>query len=637
MNFTNSNSGNGTVNNVDSTAFNNSAQAAINMSNVSTATFTNLDVIGNGGAGGAQVGINGNVVSNLTIANSTVHGFGDTAGEGNVKLFNLTGTSSITNSIFSFLVGDASGGENLFEIRNTSGSLNLTMTGNVFKDTRSSTFGSGGVAITAAGNAVVTANIFNNDFTNLKTSGVEGFARDTSTLNANITDGGVVGNGNIFDPQGGTGRAVGLNAEDTAILNFNINNNAKVYGSGGPVVNIFGINNAQIQGRINNNGDMRGGGISTPGSIIFIHPEDSADAVVQVNGNTLTMAGQDPAIQALTHGDGAGPSPDNATLKVTITNNNVTLAGSSVVGDQVVAIDVRSGSNAGDVTQTWLNIANNTVTLLDPANDFAFLLREGSATSQIYLQNMGAGANNQARAESTWINNGNTPANAALVFSLDAGGAPAYATPPGGSVPLPSNPLMAAIAPDLPPVDDGGVIVTPGQGGEEQDPVEDGTGGGGTGDPGEDGGTDPQGETPPTGDTPPPPPPVVQDDGIVSQSELDLIVEAAIQRWVDAGATGRADRGDARRLGHRRRHDRVSISAQATPARSGSTATAPAMAGSSIRRPARTASSRARAAGCTADPGGAAEHGSTSSPCSCTSSATRSASRTATCPATRRS
>ena len=204
MNFTNSNSGNGTVNNVDSTAFNNSAQAAINMSNVSTATFTNLDVIGNGGAGGAQVGINGNVVSNLTIANSTVHGFGDTAGEGNVKLFNLTGTSSITNSIFSFLVGDASGGENLFEIRNTSGSLNLTMTGNVFKDTRSSTFGSGGVAITAAGNAVVTANIFNNDFTNLKTSGVEGFARDTSTLNANITDGGVVGNGNIFDPQGGT-------------------------------------------------------------------------------------------------------------------------------------------------------------------------------------------------------------------------------------------------------------------------------------------------------------------------------------------------------------------------------------------------------------------------------------------------
>ena len=48
---------------------------------------------GNGGAGGAQVGINGQNVSNLTIANSTVTGFGDSAGEGDVKLWNLSGTS----------------------------------------------------------------------------------------------------------------------------------------------------------------------------------------------------------------------------------------------------------------------------------------------------------------------------------------------------------------------------------------------------------------------------------------------------------------------------------------------------------------------------------------------------------------
>src|SRR5207247_4211804 len=77
MNFTNADSGEGTVNNIDGPTFNSAAQAAINMSGVSTAAFTNLNVNGNGGTGGVQVGINGQTVSNLTIANSTVSGFGD--------------------------------------------------------------------------------------------------------------------------------------------------------------------------------------------------------------------------------------------------------------------------------------------------------------------------------------------------------------------------------------------------------------------------------------------------------------------------------------------------------------------------------------------------------------------------------
>src|SRR5260370_38057632 len=71
MNFTNPNSGNGTVNNIDNSTFNSGAQAGINLSSVSTATFTNLNMNGNGGAGGAQVGLNGQQVTNLTSANST--------------------------------------------------------------------------------------------------------------------------------------------------------------------------------------------------------------------------------------------------------------------------------------------------------------------------------------------------------------------------------------------------------------------------------------------------------------------------------------------------------------------------------------------------------------------------------------
>src|SRR5262249_46813558 len=103
MNFTNPNSGNGTVNNIDNPTFNSAAQAGINMSSVTTATFTNLQITGNGGPGGAQVGINGQNVSDLTISGSTVAGFGDQVSEGDLRLWNLSGTTALTNSTFSFV------------------------------------------------------------------------------------------------------------------------------------------------------------------------------------------------------------------------------------------------------------------------------------------------------------------------------------------------------------------------------------------------------------------------------------------------------------------------------------------------------------------------------------------------------
>jgi hypothetical protein len=444
MNFTNPNSGNGTVNNIDNSTFNSGAQAGINLSSVSTATFTNLNMNGNGGAGGAQVGINGQNVSNLTIANSTVTGFGDNVGEGDVKLWNLSGTSSVTNSNFSFKTGDTTGGENLFEVRNDTGTLTLNVTGNTFSNTMDSATGSGGIAITSTGTATVNLNASQDNFLKLKTSGIETIAKQTSTMNVNITDGGTAGNGNVFDPGAGNlGRAIGLNAQNTAHLNFNINHNLKIYGNGGPVINVFGINTATIQGRIDNNADIQGGGVGSTGSPIFIHPEDASTGVVEIIGNTITKSGKDPAIYATPHGDGSlGPSTDNGSLDITIKNNNITLAGSGTPGSGTVGIDVRAGANAGDLTTTYADISGNHVTLAAPADDIAFLAREGSSTSHLYLQGFTTDVN------TTWNNRGNTPLNSTFVFN--AGGAPAIAGVPaghnGGNVITPSNPtaLFAA-------------------------------------------------------------------------------------------------------------------------------------------------------------------------------------------------
>ncbi|WP_051355474.1 hypothetical protein [Mesorhizobium erdmanii] len=420
MNFTNANSGNGTVNNIDDPTFNSAAQAAINMSGVATGTFTNLNVVGNGGAGGAQVGINGQNVSNLTLANSTVTGFGDAAGEGNVKLWNLSGTSAITNSTFGFVPGDTTGGENLVEVRNNTGTLTLNISGSTFQNTRDSTSGSGGFAITTIGSAVATVNVSNSTFTNLKTSGVEAFARDTSTLNVNITDGGTAGNGNTFTTGGTTeaftGRAIGLNAEDTAQLNFNINRNKKIYGFGGPVINIYAQDNASIQGRINNNADIENNATGTnfAGSPIYIHPQDNATGVVEVIGNTIINNGQDAAISANVEGDGI--SRFNASLDLTIQNNNITLAGRNLNANSFNnAILLSSGASDNDATILTVNLQNNVIAPASingtTGNVGLAIENTGGVNSHLYMEGF------TTDPTTTWNNAGNTPVGS--VIELD--------------------------------------------------------------------------------------------------------------------------------------------------------------------------------------------------------------------------
>ncbi|MGX8010565.1 beta strand repeat-containing protein [Mesorhizobium sp. ORM8.1] len=433
MNFTNANSGNGTLNNIDGPTFNSAAQAAINMSSVSTATFTNLNL-----NGGAQVGINGQNVSNLSIANTTITGFGDAVFEGDVRFYNLTGTSSITNSTFTFAAG--AGGDNLVDIRNDSGTtLTLTVSGSTFSNTRNSANGAQGLSFEAFGNANATLNVWNSTFSNLKTSGVEGFARDTSTLNVNITDGGVAGNGNTFDPGGTTtqtGRAIGLNAQDTAQLNFNINRNKKIYGHGGPVINIFSIDNATIMGRIDNNADIQNNatGSNFAGSPINISTEDNSTGVVEVIGNAIINNGQDAAISAGVTGDGI--SKFSASLDITIQNNNITMAGYNTGVDTFNnGILLSPGALPADLTTLVANLQNNTISGITAANGDAALVNEntGGAGSHLYLEGF------TVDTATTWANRGNTPTTPVL----DANAPGSSAIPVGhngGHTKTPTNP-----------------------------------------------------------------------------------------------------------------------------------------------------------------------------------------------------
>ena len=295
--------------------------------------------------------------------------------------------------------------------------------------------------VTAVSSAVVNLTVKSSNFVRMKTVGIATFARDNSTMNVDIVGGGVNANGNTFDNQGNLGRAVDLNAEDTADLNFNINNNPKIYGRGGPVINIFGINSAAIQGRISNNPDIRAGGNGQPGSPIFVHPEDNATGIVEILNNAISQIGNDPGIFATPHGDGG--LNHSATLDLTIRLNSLAIASTDPGG--VVGIDTRAGSNAGDTIKTCVNVQSNAVTLGSSGADFGWLAREGSSTAgnNLYLEGMVAGASNNARAVNTWNGRGNSPVGSAI--AIDAGGAAAYSAPPAGApyngvCRVPSNP-----------------------------------------------------------------------------------------------------------------------------------------------------------------------------------------------------
>jgi hypothetical protein len=448
MNFTNANTADGTCTNVDAAAFNNACQAAINMDTVTTATFDNLSM-----NGGTQVGINGRTVSTLSILNSTVQNFGDEPNENDVRLFNITGTATITNCDFSFAAGDATAGESLVDIRNiTSTALTLNVDGdpansnvNNFTQTQASANGSYGLTVTGASSANVTVNVRRSNFLNIRTAGIATFARGTATTNVNITGAGNTANGNTFNPGFPLlGRAIDLNAQDTAALNFNINENPIIYGTGGPIINIFGTVNAQINGHIRNNPDIRNAtdtiGALAVGSAIYFHPEDSADGRVEISGNNIPKVGKDQAILLLNHGNGAALL--DGIIDGIVANNTINLTGANANNS---AIYLNGGANAGDQNKVCGYIHNNAVTT-GLASHFAFVVFVGSAGSDVFLQNFSVDAtgtyNNVANGPNTETGPGSV-----AIEGGDHAAKPAAGNPPfNGTCRAPTNAVAMLMA-----------------------------------------------------------------------------------------------------------------------------------------------------------------------------------------------
>lgn len=400
MNFTN----NGTSN-LDPAAVagdclngaNVNAAAAIDLQTVNGVTLANIAI-----SGGVQIGLNGKGVSNLTMNNSSIQNVGDEVLEDGFQVSNLSGTCSISNSSFT---GNF---HRQFEVQNSAGTLNLTVTGSTFDRLTYVSTSAQGVLIAGRLTASITASIKSSLFQNNFGSAV--FAQSIDNANVNVTIGSagtstIPAEGNTF-----TNNSLGfqVTADNASTMNFNIGNNIctvtaavtsgatpfsirKGTGSTGSVTGTVGYNtigNSVAQSGNNCSGcnglsitdEGSGGGMNVVvrNNLIQHVNQRGIEAIMQLNDLMSiivinnTIQSPDATIGQAIFGQAGNDATDNGTLCMEIQGNviggnwdtgvgvtrNIRLRQAPAGGPAIFRLRNLTGSTPADVIN-YLN-ANNT-------------------------------------------------------------------------------------------------------------------------------------------------------------------------------------------------------------------------------------------------------------------------------------
>lgn len=412
MNFTNANTTDGGTCTDLSTA---ACNAAIYLNGVTGVTLDRLAVSGTT----AQEAINGISVSTFALTNSTLTNCGTsgTVEEGCIKMRELTGTSSISDSDLSFP------GADVVEIVNSVGpALTLNVSNATFRDSQSSAVGNTGLQARSQGTASMVLNVTNSSFLRIRTVGLQATAINNARNDVDVSN-------STFDTGPGTMIGLDLDADNTGTLVFNIQNNPRIWSSNGPAINVFGDTSATINGRIINNTDVRvlahvGGNV---GSGIRANINKDATARLEVKNNVVNVGSDDAGIDLSAIGKtAANPGGASNTLDATVTGNTVTIGSTSSYG--LILLDA---TNAGDTNALCANVGTNAITR-DPSSIFSFRARVPSVNGFFRMQNF------VTNAEATWNGNGNTPLSAGG-SEVSFGGSGTFAA---CTAVLPTNPVL---------------------------------------------------------------------------------------------------------------------------------------------------------------------------------------------------
>ncbi len=378
---------------------NTSCNAAIYLSGITgTNLFNNVDVTTT-----QEQGINGNNVSNLSLTNCTVSGAGAAANindieENALKFIDLLGTCSFTGCTF----------QNSFSrnthIRNTTGSLNLTVNNCSFSNTAYDVTRLDCFEMRTTGSSSATVNLSNSNFARAGSKGIQALAEDNSTFVLNITNCNVQRFGNPM-----AGIEVGSNGA-TARMDYNINNNPTIESSGEVAVLASTFNTSILNGRVNNNASIT----HTPSSasafsnIRMLHEGNSTAKLEIKNNPAVTSTNLDIPVIALSRiGSSASGRLDLTLDGNTITDNTAGLEG----------IELRVGvSTSGSTINTLCgNVRANMVTV--PSGNRAFRARIVEPNSFMNLHGTGpvgatwwTGLSNSNSAGSTIISSATAPA-----------------------------------------------------------------------------------------------------------------------------------------------------------------------------------------------------------------------------------
>jgi hypothetical protein len=535
----------------------NSTGVGISLTSTFDASFTNVHVLNT-----QRSGIGGTEVNNFTFQNGKISGSGlarTTAAQsdGNISFNdtatftqnNVRGTVNISENVLNNSYGHG------VVIQNYSGTIsNLTISDNSMTSSTSSA--------DSVGTAILVASY--------------GTATTSSSVTKATVDGNVIrnfpGNAGIFfaggnSNAGGPGGTMGVAGSATDIIKIT-NNNVQGQSAAAPL-GTQAIS-ASIQGgnsgsRSQGNFDISGNTLkNTVGHTLNASTFGYATASFNISNNQIE-SNNSLSSAAITGGIGqtnAAIMNQTPLMTATISGNTITKTnGSSIF---FVATDTHGtlnlhilNNNVSQITGSGINYGvrllsgdttpgqDNTLNLEISGNTLVGTEDPGFTPTGIGLRKQGTDPNINSFSIEGYVGDGSAASVAAYVNSKNPnGGGTASISAQSGYTGISDVPLMAASAPpqgsseasqdderapeekfvDTPKVDAGGSGNS--AGGSSQTGSQDG------------GAPVPAGNAAGTPSAPSAPAqPIVVDDGVLSQAELDFIVEAAIARWAAAGAT----------------------------------------------------------------------------------------------------
>ena len=313
-----------------STGDNLATNASIHLQSVIGATLDNLNISGTI----AEQGINGNAVSDFVLANSSITNAGNEADEDGVHFYNMTGTSSITNTVLmsTVVTPNTTGGDDHLNLQMQSGTLNLTISGGSATNANKGS----GYLFGIRGTSTATINFTGANASNNFSGGIVADAFDSATMNLTVSNSTSSGNNDQLSVSAGDSSNVDLTATDNTLSSV-ATGDFVVVGLLGSAFDTGYVFDARIQ----NNTISVANGLTADGIVIFNAGGGAINGLV--SGNTIDYAGTQRAILAQAGQDGNG-------------NTNLTVTGNTID----IELDGNGNAVAGILAQTAITGPGNT-------------------------------------------------------------------------------------------------------------------------------------------------------------------------------------------------------------------------------------------------------------------------------------